>query len=147
MSNGTLRLLCLVYPNDDPVRHVFEVNISNTTSVSILKDAIKAKKSPELDHLAADALKLWKVSILADGNLKQGLQCLKLVDGVNGVTELLPVPVCPLSSIFPNGVETTYLTIIVEDPSKGECGYFTIFFTLSDVSCGFCAHPIPFCVS
>ena len=31
-------------------------------AVDDLKEAVKKKKEPELDHLAADSLVLWKVS-------------------------------------------------------------------------------------
>jgi hypothetical protein len=41
---------------------MFTVKIPKTENVSILKDLIKEKKSPHLDHIAASDLDLWLVS-------------------------------------------------------------------------------------
>lgn len=132
MSGGKLTLFCLVYPNDDPLQHLFVVDIDKGMTVAHLKQAIKAEKSHELDQLDADALKLWKVSIPANDKLKQHLQGLRFDGTVDDATKL-EVPVRRLSSIFPDGVEEMYLHIIVENPQKGVCGYFMAFVCPSDV--------------
>ncbi len=43
--------------------------IAANKSVGSLKDAVKEKKKPEFDHVSADTLVLWKVSIPVDSNL------------------------------------------------------------------------------
>jgi hypothetical protein len=42
--------------------------------ISVLKDAIKDKKTPALDHLAADALKIWKVSIPVNDGFEESMR-------------------------------------------------------------------------
>ena len=56
-----LDIFCLHLPDDDPHQHIFRVTLRGDRTVGNLKDAIKLKKKPELDHLAADALILYKV--------------------------------------------------------------------------------------
>jgi len=56
---SAFQLNCLLL-NDDPKKQVFTVEITSET-VSILKDMIKAKKAPQLDHLVASDFILWKV--------------------------------------------------------------------------------------
>ena len=60
----SLSLNCLVV-GDDPDR-IFTVKILKTENVSILKDLIKEKKAPHLDHVAASDLDLWQVSFPID---------------------------------------------------------------------------------
>jgi hypothetical protein len=57
----TLELNCLVQGDDS--RRVFQLEIASTKTVSALKDPIKDKKKPAFDHVPADTLVLWKVSI------------------------------------------------------------------------------------
>ena len=42
---------------------VFTVDIADTTNVSALKDAIKEKMQPTLDHIPAKTLDLWQVRV------------------------------------------------------------------------------------
>jgi hypothetical protein len=67
---ATLHLNCWVHGED--VGQIFQIHIANTESVSTLKEVIKDKKKPELDHVAASSLTLWKVSIPA-GHLQKNL--------------------------------------------------------------------------
>jgi hypothetical protein len=57
-------LNCLLLNEDK--KKVFTVEILATKNVSTLKDLIKAKKAPHLDHLAASDLILWKVILPPD---------------------------------------------------------------------------------
>jgi hypothetical protein len=59
---STFALNCLLL-NDD-AEQVFTAKIHKSENVSVLKDLIKEKKSPHLDHLAASDLILWKVRSL-----------------------------------------------------------------------------------
>ena len=52
---------------------IFTVKIPNNESVSILKDLIKEKQSPRLNHVIASDLDLWKCSIAADDKLQETL--------------------------------------------------------------------------
>ncbi len=60
----SLSLNCYVL-GDDPDR-TFTVEIPKNKNVSILKDLIKEKKAPHLDHVAASDLDLWQVSFPID---------------------------------------------------------------------------------
>jgi hypothetical protein len=58
MSDEGLRLNCLAFGDENTAQHIFTVDISRVKNVSTLKELIKAKKQPTLDHLAADQLVL-----------------------------------------------------------------------------------------
>ncbi|KAF9079500.1 hypothetical protein BGX23_003894 [Mortierella sp. AD031] len=59
MTDNHLNFLCLV--NGESTS--FPVEIDPTKTIGDLKDAIKAKKTPRFDDVAADELILWRVSI------------------------------------------------------------------------------------
>ena len=56
---GIISLNCSILGPD--VDNAFPVKISRDETVGALKDAIKEKKAPKLDHIAADELDVWKV--------------------------------------------------------------------------------------
>ncbi|KAF7730065.1 hypothetical protein EC973_003010 [Apophysomyces ossiformis] len=58
------KLFCLV--EGEPLSRAFSVEIAPTAIVDQLKDAIKAKKSPRFDDIAANELTLWLVEIPED---------------------------------------------------------------------------------
>jgi hypothetical protein len=51
--------------------HVFPVKIASTESVGTLKELIKDKKQYVFEHVDADDLKLWKVSIPVDDSFRE----------------------------------------------------------------------------
>ena len=108
-----LLLNCWVL-GDDSTR-IFPVKIDRDENIGTLKDAIKEKKKPAFDHITADSLDVWNVSIPIDGdtNLQAQVKNLKVLD----TRSLLPVQ--KLSDIFRNVVEK-YLHVIVRT-STGEC--------------------------
>jgi hypothetical protein len=58
---------------DDDPGHVFTIKMPSTETVSILKKEIKKEKEPAFDHVPADTLVLWKVSILASSRILTSL--------------------------------------------------------------------------
>ena len=48
---------------------MFPVKIAKEESVGAVKDAIKDKKKPDFDHIPADKLTLWKVSLQIVSNI------------------------------------------------------------------------------
>ncbi|KAM6492730.1 hypothetical protein JOM56_012454 [Amanita muscaria] len=74
------------------------------------REAIKDKKRPQFDHVAADTLVLWNVSIHFDSNLKRNLGNLEL-DGVQPLS-----PWLKLSSVFSNKLTDDRLDIVVKLP-------------------------------
>jgi hypothetical protein len=59
MAQSTLELNCLVFGD---VERPFIVRVENTDRVSKLQKVIRVENKPELDHVPAKALRLWKVA-------------------------------------------------------------------------------------
>ncbi|KAG1764488.1 hypothetical protein EV702DRAFT_982040 [Suillus placidus] len=101
-------LNCIVL-GDDP-RHVFEIKIAPTDSVSALQKVIKDAKKPEFDHVAADILKLWKVDLPVDDALKNTLESLELNELES------PSSVKKLQKVFSEIPEDEHLHIVIQGP-------------------------------
>jgi hypothetical protein len=114
MSSTTVELNCLVLGDDS--RHVFPVKIATTESVGALKKAIKNEKKNVFQHVDADALVLWKVSILDDDGLQRRIEDLNLVE-----EQSLRRPAARLSKIFSDPVEDEHVHILVRPPPAREC--------------------------
>src|SRR6267154_3396965 len=98
----SLKLFCLVFPDEDPSKHLFPVSLNATETVDDLKTAIKCETAPQLDHVAAaHELNLYKVSSSDDDNLTQVLSDLRFDGSDNSVQELRPRT--RLSKVFPGG--------------------------------------------
>jgi hypothetical protein len=121
VMSSTLALNCLVSGDDSD--HIFTIEVANAKNVSALKDAIKDKKRPAFDHVPADTLVLWKVSLPVDDKLEENLPNLA------GETSLSPV--IKLSKVFSN-VDDTHLHIVVGCP-LGACkwDFLAIAFLIS----------------
>jgi hypothetical protein len=102
----SITLLCLVKGNK--TANAFAVDIDSGKLVSHLKDAIKAKKSPEFDNFPADKLKLWKVTI--PGDQDDQLKNLILEDS----DELLAIR--KISKYFPDSPPEEHIHVIVSPP-------------------------------
>ncbi|KAF9084747.1 hypothetical protein BGX27_003718 [Mortierella sp. AM989] len=62
MTSKKIKLFCIL----DGDSSAFEVKLDADDSIAALKEAIKEKKKPRLDDIAADELTLWHVSISID---------------------------------------------------------------------------------
>ena len=117
LDHRNLELHCLLLGDD--ATQFFFVEIANTKPVSALKDAIKDKKKLSLHHVDADALTLWKVSILVNDGFNQNVKKVELRD------EEALSPVDRLSKVFFVQPKDGHLHIIVRSPpaskSTGEC--------------------------
>jgi hypothetical protein len=103
-----LSLNCFVLGDD--LLKVFTVEILKTDNVSLLRDVIKEKQSPRLNHVDASKLILSQVSLPVNGDLDKSL---------NNV-DLAPLePLLPLSQVFPL-VEVNCLHVVVQAPTNGE---------------------------
>ena len=114
---GTLNLNCLVLGHD--ASHIFPIEIAERKTVGALKDAIKDKKEHAFQHVDADALLLWKVSILVDRSLTKNISKLDFVDEGS----LLPVE--ELSDVFSDSLSRKHLHIVVRVPPAGECEWLS----------------------
>ncbi|KAJ3782219.1 hypothetical protein GGU10DRAFT_436776 [Lentinula aff. detonsa] len=105
-----LELFCLVLDDRPSVNRMFPVSISSTTSVGTLKEKIKEKTRPTFDHIAANILELWNVSIpikhLSDD---------KLPNIAPKGSSLLPSD--KMHDLFPNRLPEKHLHIIVRPPT------------------------------
>ena len=88
-----LKLNCLVLGQDR--NNIFEVSLGRTQSLAALKVAIRRENKPAFDHVPADSLVLWKVSIRVDSNFKTNVESLTLVE-----EESLSSPVEEVQNIF-----------------------------------------------
>ncbi|KAG2064390.1 hypothetical protein BDR04DRAFT_1084399 [Suillus decipiens] len=107
VSSGPLhlRLNCIVL-DDDP-RCIFAVDIAPTWTVCDLRKAIKDKKKPEFDHVAADRLELWQVNTSFNDP--------RLLDAIRDKGVELQ-PLTKLSKAFMDGIECKYIHVIVRCP-------------------------------
>ena len=130
--SGTLDLNCLVLGHD--ASHIFPIEIAERKTVGALKDAIKDKKRPAFDHVPADTLILWQVSIPVNRNLTEHLSKFDFVD------EGSLFPVKRLSGVFSVPPEDEHLHIVVRVPPAGEYEMLSSVITLHDFS----SHPPKF---
>lgn len=86
---------------------IFPVKIAPTETVGALKKAIKEEKKPALDHLSADTLGLWNVSISVDSALEKNL------GSFDFALETLLLPTEELSTLFPKWPAKSQLHIVV----------------------------------
>jgi hypothetical protein len=109
-----LELNCLVLGDDNP-SHIFPVKIEKTALVGTLKEVIKDKKKPAFEHVDADTLVLWRVSIPVGGSFKQNLSKLDFVDeqSLSAVDEL--------SEVFAESPVAKHVHVIVRSFPIGEC--------------------------
>ncbi len=103
-----LRLNCWVLDEDSDSNRIFPVEVDRNKNVGDLKEAIKEKKKRAFDHIDADSLDVWNVSIPVDEhtNVQSQVKNLKVLE----TKSLLPVQ--PLFGIFEN-VVGQYLHVIV----------------------------------
>jgi len=112
-SVPTLEINCLL--DGDDASHVFPVKISSNECVGALRKAIKEEKKPALDHVTADSLKVWRVSIPDDAKFAEALANVKLKE------EEALSPMETLSRTFSNVHEAGRLQVIVKSPRVREC--------------------------
>ncbi|KAI6015790.1 hypothetical protein BKA83DRAFT_4030840, partial [Pisolithus microcarpus] len=101
-----VELNCFIL-GDDPYK-TFGVEILNTENVSTLKDLIKEKLSPKLNHVAVTDLTVWRVSLPAD-SITQELTAANIPGQ----------PLCSvtrISSIFTEAPVDEYVHILVQVP-------------------------------
>src|SRR6266550_5006445 len=102
LSMSMLSINCFVLGSSE----VFTVKIPKTENISILKDLIKEKQSPRLNHVVASELTAWKVSLPAD-TISPELT----VDGVKALRSVEKI-----SSIFGEALVDEHVHILVQAP-------------------------------
>lgn len=109
--SSTLKLNCWVV--DDNVNSIFPITIEKDETVGSLKEAIM-RKNPDLGHIAARSLHLWKDSI-PHQELAQKVNALGLAE------ESILSPLDKLSKVFSEEPTDRHIHIIVRRPLTGEC--------------------------
>ena len=105
---STLSLNCFVLGSDSS--EVFTVKIPKTENVSILRDLIKEKQSPRLDHAVASELILSQVSLPVDTITPQ-----LTVEDITTGQKLHAVK--KISSIFGEALVDEHVHILVQAPT------------------------------
>ena len=123
---GILMLSCVILDSQPRLNHIFSVVISDSATVGTLKEEIQKQTRPAFDHIDADTLDLWNVSILAEG----------LSDA--DLPDLLPNgpmlhPLNKLKPLFPDPPQEGHLHIIIRSPHIA--GVSLNLFVLFDISC------------
>jgi hypothetical protein len=63
MPEEELRLMCLVWPEDEPDNHSVEIEVDKNKTVAFLKELIKDKHDPFLSRVAARDFKLQALDV------------------------------------------------------------------------------------
>lgn len=121
MPVTSLKFNCVLFPgsqsNHNLDESIFSVSLPSTKIVDDLKDAIKAKRAPWFDQLAACELMLYKVSIPTNNNnLATVLEGLPFGSPDNRVQKLSSLS--SLSTEFQGGVAVGHLHIVVKRPGR-----------------------------
>jgi hypothetical protein len=90
---------------------MFTVEIPQGKNVSTLKDEVKKKKAPHLDHVAASDLELWEVSFPIDDLASKQPPALR--------PSLRPHRL--LSDLFTSGLNVSHIHIAARVPGTGMC--------------------------
>ena len=101
-----LSLNCFLVGDD--LDRTFTVEIKKTKNVNILKDLIKEKKAPTLNHIAASDLDLWAAGFEVDALTEESLN--------NALDKRKLSTTTKLSSFFNNVANDDFLHIIVKAP-------------------------------
>jgi hypothetical protein len=123
--SGTIMLSCWVIGT--PVgKQTFTVRVRHDDVWDAVKDAIKEKKKPEFDDIAADTLDLWKVRHCAISHVVAQLLIQKVTIGrsqrslleskdyLNSVIATYPLdPIGPLSTDFNQPAPDDHINIII----------------------------------
>src|ERR1700761_9308901 len=95
----------------------FSVTIQSSKTVDDLKDAIKEKKKPRLDHIDADELTLYKVSIPDDDETLEQEACLAIRKGPK-----LKVSSRQLFKVFQEPLPAETVSVVVTLPEGFDSG-------------------------
>ena len=113
-----LELNCWVL--GDPSDRIFPVEIAANKSVGTLKKCIKEENQRRFQHVDANTLVLWRVSIHDVHNLPEN------ISDVQGVKEGPLSPMDTLSEVFSDAPKKKHIHIIVKPPAIGKCPWYHV---------------------
>ncbi|KAG0358745.1 hypothetical protein BGX24_005918, partial [Mortierella sp. AD032] len=106
MATNTLTLFCLI--SGDSTSNAFSVKIPSSDTVDDLKDTIISKKPNAFEHIDANDLVLWRVSIPDDDDLSIPLDSVSEKKKLKATTKL--------SKVFDAELPEDTIHIVVERP-------------------------------
>ncbi|KAK3846355.1 MAG: hypothetical protein J3R72DRAFT_486623 [Linnemannia gamsii] len=106
MATNTLTLFCLI--SGEHASRAFPVEVSSSKTVGALKDAIISKKPNAFEHIDANDLVLWRVSIPDDDDLSIPLDSVSEKKKLKATTKL--------SKVFDAELPEDTIHIVVERP-------------------------------
>jgi GTPase Era involved in 16S rRNA processing len=111
-----LSLLC--YVRGDNYNRVFNVKVPREEYVATLKKLIKEELKPDFDHIRADSLSLWNVSILHSERLQEDVESALAAESPLKAS-------LSLKKFFPEQPEEEHVHIVVSPPSipPRQCSY------------------------
>lgn len=116
MSGTKLKLMCLVWSDNNPNEHIFQVKIDDDDTVAALKKLIKDEHARALAHVDAPTC-----SIPTDDNSQKTLNTVRF-DSADPHRHLHRLPPASLvSKYFRTGLSPESIHILVEVPALGEC--------------------------
>ncbi|KAF9300485.1 hypothetical protein BGZ74_007822, partial [Mortierella antarctica] len=119
MTNTHLTLFCLV--DGETTSQAFSIEIDQTKTVHDLKGAIKTKKAPRFDDVAAHKIALWRVSIPDDDDDEEEEEDLPiLLDNIPGKDKRKLEARRELSDVFDDKPAKILVHVIVQRPSPAQ---------------------------
>ena len=117
LSHHSLYINCLVF--GDGSSHLFTIEIEDTKNVSALKKAIKDEKKHSFEHVDADSLDIFKVSIPMDDDIDSTLKRFQPEHDPERGVHHLSLPVKPLKGVFGDPIDE-HIHVIVQHPPPGK---------------------------
>jgi hypothetical protein len=138
-----MELNCLVLGDD--ISRIFQVELAPTQSIPDLREEIKVKKNPAFNHVIADSIILWKVSVPIDKKLQHNIASLCLVE-----EDALKLPVEELTAIF--SPVPYHLHVVIKPPRKPQRRFISMLVncfhknspsaaTILELNCWFIGEP------
>ena len=121
-----LKLMCLVWPDNEPYEHTVQVEIDINETIMLLKDLIKDKLAHHLANVDAHDLTLWMCNIPADDNRSESLTNIRF-DGTDPSVQRLRPAASKVSKYFTTNLPPEIIHIFVVLPTPGECGVRILF--------------------
>ncbi|KAG0361522.1 hypothetical protein BG005_008112 [Podila minutissima] len=119
MTNTHLTLFCLV--DGEATSQAFSIEIDQTKTVHDLKGAIKTKKAPRFDDVAAHKITLWRVSIPDDDDDEEEEEDLPiLLDNIPGKDKKKLEARRELSDVFDDKPAKIMVHAIVQRPPPAQ---------------------------
>ena len=115
-SPDLLELFCCIL--GDKSQNVFPIEIASDKNIGTLKKFIKNEKQPIFDHIPADNLALYKITV-TEATLDDALKKIKInLENLENLENLWPI--FKLSRAFPLPLADGEFYVVIVQPPGGE---------------------------